>query len=149
MRLPYSFLTSHLSFLKKIVSLQKIGNMWSKRLFIFIFMVCLLLFSCEKYEGTISGTVALMENGVVYPLEEEVIVTKIQLKGKKEIVVATEKSDARGNFVFNHTAKGSWKINGRLEIEDLLFEGSSEEIVIDETSKEKKITLVLLPIERE
>jgi len=122
--------------------------MWNKRLFGLIFMACSLLFcACEKYEGTISGNVVFMEDGVLYTAEDAII-TKIQLKGTKEIVVTKEKTDASGNYVLNYTAKGSWKISGRFEIESFVYEGSSDVIEIDGTKK-VEVNLVLLPIENE
>ena len=118
--------------------------MRDKNLFVLIFVVCLLFFSCEKYEGTISGNVVFMEDGIEYPAVNAII-TKIQLKDATEIVVAKEKTDTIGNYVLNHTAKGSWKVIGRLEMDSLVYEGSSDVITIDGNNKEG-VNLVLMPI---
>lgn len=119
--------------------------MRNKKLFVSIFIVCaMFFFACERYEGTISGNVVFMENGMEYPAIDAVI-TKIELKGATEIVIAKEKTDSTGNYVLSHIAKGSWKITGRLEIDSLIYEGASDVIVIDGANKEKQ-NLVLQPI---
>ena len=119
--------------------------MQDKRLFVVIYVVCaLLLFACEKYEGTINGRVVYVEDGVEQPAVDAVI-TKVQVKGNAEIVVAVEKTDTCGNYTLSHVSKGSWKIIGRLEIDSLVYEAVSEAIVIDGANKEVQ-NLVLLPI---
>ena len=113
-------------------------------MFAVICVACALFYACEKYEGTISGKVVFVENGVEYPAVDAVI-TKIELKGDAEIVVAKEKTDTLGNYVLSHTANGSWKVSGRLEIDSVVYEGSSKVIVIDGAKNEVQ-NLVLLPI---
>jgi len=118
--------------------------MRNKRLFVFVFMACLLLFACEKYEGTISGKVVYVEDGVEFPAIDAVI-TKIELKGGKEIVVAREKTDSSGNYVLDYISKGSWKVVGWLEIDSLVYEGVSDAIKM-EGNKKEVVNLVLMPI---
>jgi len=118
--------------------------MRNKRLFVLVFTVCLLFFACEKYEGTISGKVVYVEGGVEFPAVDAVI-TKIELKGEKEIVVAREKTDSSGNYVLDYISKGSWKVVGWLEIDDLVYEGVSDAIKM-EGNKKEVVNLVLMPI---
>jgi hypothetical protein len=119
--------------------------MRDRRSFVVICAVCaLLFFACEEYEGTISGNVVYMKNGVAEVAVDEII-TKIQLKGGAEIVVAKEKTDTCGNYVLNHTAKGSWKVIGRLEIDSIVYEGTSDVIAVDGAEKSVQ-NLVLKPI---
>ena len=119
--------------------------MQNKGLFVVIYAVCaLLLFACEKYEGTIKGQVVYVENGAELPAVDAII-TKIQLKGSTEIVVAKEKTDTCGNYTLNHTAKGSWKLIGRLEMDSLVYEGVSDVVEINGANEEVR-KLVLLPI---
>ncbi|MCL2131956.1 MAG: hypothetical protein FWH36_05840 [Lentimicrobiaceae bacterium] len=120
--------------------------MSNKKLFSVIFVVGLLFFACEKYEGTISGNVVFVEDGVEYTAVDAVI-TKIELKGSREVIVAKEKTDTLGNYVLNYTAKGSWKVSGRLEIDSLVYEGSTDVITIDGTNKEEQ-NIVLMPIKK-
>ena len=101
-----------------------------------VFTVCVVLFfACEKFEGTISGNVVYVEDGQEY-VAIDAIITKIQLKGSTEIVIAKEKTDTSGNYLLNYTAKGSWKVTGCLEIDSLVYEGSTDVIVIGGASKE-------------
>ena len=123
--------------------MQKLQNMRNKRLFVFVFMACTLLAACEKYEGTISGNVVYVEDGVEFPAIDAVI-TKIELKGEKEIVVAKEKTDS-GKYVLNYISKGSWKVMGWLEIDDLVYEGASDAIKM-EGNKKEVVNLVLMPV---
>jgi hypothetical protein len=117
--------------------------MQSKSRLVVIFIGCLLFVACEKFQGTISGKVVYVEDGTEYAAVDAVI-TKIELKGDKEIVVAKEKTDSIGNYVLNFTAKGSWKIRGWLELDSLVYEGSSDAINIVGTNKEE-VNLVLFP----
>jgi len=117
--------------------------MQNKSLFTLVFMGCLLFCACEKYEGTISGNVVFMEDGRTYPAVDAII-TKMKVKGAKEIAVAKGKTDTCGNYVLNHVSKGSWKVVGRLEIDSLVYEGESDVIEID--GNKEVVNLVLMPV---
>ena len=117
--------------------------MRNKRLVAVVFMACLLcVFACEKYEGTISGNVVYVEEGIS-DVAVNAVITKIEVKGERETVVAKEKTDTLGNYALEYTTTGSWKVTGRLEIDSLVYEGVSEVVKIDETNKTARLNLVL------
>ena len=104
--------------------------------------------ACDKYEGEISGEVVYTDMYGTQQVAAGAIMSKVQLKGGNETVVAKQETDSNGRYVFDYTTKGSWKVKGRLEMDSLVYEGVSETVTINGTRKEVR-DLVLLPVQNE
>ena len=92
------------------------------------FSICfmLTLFSCQKYESQIKGTVSYISlddsseylaKGAV--LEKILITDKSEQKYQPLKLIRTETS-------FEYVTAGQWKINGTFMIDDVMYKGSSE-----------------------
>jgi hypothetical protein len=114
-------------------------------------MFCLL--SCDKYESKITGMVYYTdENDNIQPAAYAVVAKTVQ-KGDSLHTVAAVLAGENGEFVFDHTTKGTWILSGKLNLEKdsittVSYFGLSESFT---TSGENQvdITIVLKPVIKE
>ncbi|MDX9889487.1 MAG: hypothetical protein RBT13_01440 [Bacteroidales bacterium] len=111
--------------------------------YFFLSVLCLLLFSCQKYESQIKGTVSYISlDDTSEYLAKGAVLEKILITDKSEQKISAIKADTNGNFSFEYVTAGQWKINGTFMIDDVMYKGSSELI---ETNGEdiKHVDLIL------
>jgi hypothetical protein len=92
-----------------------------------LFFASMIFVACDKYDSKISGKARYIDkNNTSYPAAGAVI-TKMTIKGDSLYAVVAVVADENGEFLFEHTTKGSWKLNGKVEKDSILYFGLSED----------------------
>jgi hypothetical protein len=93
-----------------------------------LFFAGMFLMACDKYDSKISGRASYINknNNTTYPAAGAII-TKMTLKGDSLYPVIAVIADDNGEFLFEHTTKGSWKLNGKVEKDSIFYFGISDE----------------------
>jgi len=124
---------------------------WTLILFGLLLVVAFCASSCDKYNSKITGRVFYTDvnDNTDYPAAGAVV-TKMVQKGDSLRIVVAVIADANGNFLFDHTTKGTWILSGRLENEkdSTTYFGLSERFT---TSGENQVEQIikLAPITKE
>jgi uncharacterized lipoprotein YehR (DUF1307 family) len=99
--------------------------------------------ACDKYESKITGKVNYIDvNGRKSYPAAGAIITKMSVEGDNLYSVVSVIADTNGEFLFEHTTKGSWQLSGKkVGIDSTLYTGSSE---IFTTNGENQVEQILL-----
>jgi hypothetical protein len=76
------------------------------------------LTSCDKYKSKITGKVFYTDvnDNVEYPAAGAII-TKMLQKGDELHTFTAVVADENGEFIFDHTTKGTWILSGKLTLD--------------------------------
>jgi len=93
-----------------------------------LFVIGVLLNACDKYKSSISGTITYIntDDGISYPADYALITKMTVDKDSLRPMVAV-RADANGDYLFEHNAKGTWKLSVTFEKDSVKYIGFSEE----------------------
>ena len=116
-------------------------------------LFCLL--ACDKYNSKITGKVYYIDENYNISLPAAgAVVTKMIQKGDSLHSVVAVFANENGEFLFDHTTKGTWILSGKLEIEIendttthfYYYYGQSESFTTSgEDQVEQTLSLKLIP----
>ena len=101
------------------------------------------LISCDKYKSEIRGKVFFTDvnDNIEYPAAGAVVTKMVQKNDSLHLIVAVF-ADANGEFLFDHTTKGTWILSGKFDNDTVSYFGLSESFTTNGEDKvEKNITL--------
>ena len=102
--------------------------------------------SCDKYNSKIAGKVFYTDvnDNVEYPAAGAVVTKMVQKNDSLHSVVAVF-ADANGEFLFDHTTKGTWILSGKREDDSISYYGLSESFTTNGDDKVEQI-IKLIPV---
>ncbi|MDR1459175.1 MAG: hypothetical protein LBI60_03070 [Bacteroidales bacterium] len=114
---------------------------------IWLFFAGTIFMACDKYDSKISGKANYIDknNNTSYPASGAVI-TKMTLKGDSLYPVVAVVADGNGEFLFEHTTKGSWRLSGKLEKDSIFYFGFSEDFTTNGNNHIEQTILLEPPI---
>jgi hypothetical protein len=98
------------------------------RISVFLMMFAgVILIACDKYESKIIGKVNYRDvnDNKKYPAAGAII-TKIAVAGDSLRSIVSVVANENGEFLFDRTTKGSWKLSGKFEKDTVQYVGLSE-----------------------
>jgi hypothetical protein len=115
---------------------------WRISVFLLVFAGVVLL-ACNKYDSKIIGKVnyIAIHDNKNYPAAGA-IVTKIAVTGDSLRSVVSVVANENGEFLFDQTTKGSWKLSGKFEKDTILYFGLSEQFSTNGINQIEQIILL-------
>ncbi|MDR2407365.1 MAG: hypothetical protein LBE13_04535 [Bacteroidales bacterium] len=114
------------------------------RISVFLLMFAgVILIACDKYDSKIIGKVNYIDvnDNRNYPAAGAII-TKMAVDGDSLRSVASVVANENGEFLFDHTTKGSWKLSGKIEKDTILYWGLSEQFSTNGSNQIEQIILL-------
>jgi hypothetical protein len=98
------------------------------------------LISCDKYNSKIIGKVFYTDinDNIDYPASGAVIAKMVERDDSLRAIVAVS-ADANGEFLFDHTTKGTWILSGKFEKDSTFYYGLSESFTTSGEDEMKQI----------
>jgi hypothetical protein len=136
---------------KTFVYLQKNNSvMKNRKISLFVLLLWMIVFvACDKYDSKIIGKATYLDtnNQISYPAAGAII-TKISVDGDRLSSIVAVFADGNGEFVFDHTTKGSWQLSGKLEKDSTVYFGLSEHFTTN-GNNQTELLLLLEPLNRD
>ena len=119
---------------------------WKILLFGLLVISWFCVSSCDKYNSKITGKVFYtdIDDGINYPAARAVVTKMVQKNDSLHFVSAVF-ADANGEFLFDHTTKGTWILSGKFENDTIFYFGVSEEFTTNGENKVEQI-IILKPL---
>jgi hypothetical protein len=119
---------------------------YGKILAIGLLFAGVILNACDKYESKITGKVNYIDanDNMIYPASGAVVI-KMAVDGDSIYPIVGVRANENGEFLFEHTTKGSWKLSGKFEKDTVFYFGLSESFTTNGNNHIEQ-TILLEPV---
>jgi len=118
-------------------------------LFGLLLIICFCVVSCDKYNSKIIGKIFYTDiDNNIDSLAAWAVVTKMVQKGDSLRPIVAVSADANGEFLFDHTTKGTWILCGKFEKDTITYFGQSESFTTNGENQVEQI-IILKPLIKE